>query len=338
MAIPIAILDCDLLLHGRDHKALERFDLNSVSDDFLLAQFGFPRDFILYLVKILSEDLCRRTLRSRAISPEVQVLAALGFYTSGSFQTSMGDTIGISQSSMSRCVSNVTKALVKKFFRDPCDFLNRELTYQNFQRIAGFPGVLGVLNCIAIKAPNSGNPSYVNKREFHSVGCQLVCDAQGLLLSVETYWPGGLNETEVLEKSALYKQLQGISEGWLLGETKSLKWLMTPIDIPKTQADFQYNLAHAATHEIGDQTFKALQTRFRCLDSTKGYLQYSPEMSSAILLACCVLHNASLESGLACTLEETEPREQHKSVEQRHDECDSEGEELRRKLISKHFS
>lgn len=75
---------------------------------------------------------------------------------------------------------------------------------------------------IAIKAPNSGNPSYVNKREFHSVGCQLVCDAQGLLLSVETYWPGGLNETEVLEKSALYKQLQGISEGWLLGETKSL--------------------------------------------------------------------------------------------------------------------
>lgn len=48
---------------------------------------------------------------------------------------------------------------------------------------------------------------------------------------------------------------------------------MTPIDIPKTQADFQYNLAHAATHEIGDQTFKALQTRFRCLDSTKGYLQ-----------------------------------------------------------------
>lgn len=58
--------------------------------------------------------LCRRTQRSRAISPEVQVLAALGFYTSGSFQTSMGDTIGISQASMSRCVSNVTKALVEK--------------------------------------------------------------------------------------------------------------------------------------------------------------------------------------------------------------------------------
>lgn len=143
MAISIAILDCDLLLHGRGHKTLDRFDLDSVSDDFLVAHFGFPRGFILYLVEILREvcslgchalrrprckaaewdrtnrmlcvkALCRRTQRSRAISPEVQVLAALGFYTSGSFQTSMGDTIGISQASMSRCVSNVTKALVEK--------------------------------------------------------------------------------------------------------------------------------------------------------------------------------------------------------------------------------
>ncbi|KAG8004514.1 putative nuclease HARBI1 [Nibea albiflora] len=56
MAIPIAILDCDLLLHGRGHKTLDRFDLDSVSDHFLLTQFGFPREFILYLVELLRED------------------------------------------------------------------------------------------------------------------------------------------------------------------------------------------------------------------------------------------------------------------------------------------
>lgn len=55
MAIPIAILDCDLLLHGRGHKTLDRFDLDSVSDNFLLTQFGFPREFILYLVELLRE-------------------------------------------------------------------------------------------------------------------------------------------------------------------------------------------------------------------------------------------------------------------------------------------
>lgn len=60
----------------------------------------------------------------------------------------------------------------------------------------------------------------MNKKGFHSVGCQLVCDARGLLLSAETHWPGGLKDTDVLERSALHKQLQDIEEGWLLGETR----------------------------------------------------------------------------------------------------------------------
>lgn len=55
MAIPIAILDCDLLLHGRGHKTLDRFDLEAVSDSFLHSQFGFPREFIQYLIELLRE-------------------------------------------------------------------------------------------------------------------------------------------------------------------------------------------------------------------------------------------------------------------------------------------
>ncbi|KAF7650046.1 hypothetical protein LDENG_00132100 [Lucifuga dentata] len=345
MAIPIAILDCDLLLHGRGHKTLDRFDLDSVSDDFLFTTFGFPREFILYLVELLREALCRRTQRSRAISPEVQVLAALGFYTSGSFQTSMGDAIGISQASMSRCVTNVTKALVEKapqFIAFTRDSSRREQSFQEFQMVAGFPGVLGVLDYVqvAIKAPNSEDSSYVNKKGFHSVGCQLVCDARGLLLSAETHWPGGLKDTDVLERSTVHQLLQDNEDGWLLGDRRYplKKWLMTPVCYPESPAEYRYNLAHAATHEIVDRTFRAIQTRFRCLDGTKGYLQYSPEKSSSILLACCVLHNASLQSGLdAWTLERTDPLEQPESLEQRPEDRDAEAEDLRKQLILKHF-
>ncbi|MEQ2157460.1 hypothetical protein GOODEAATRI_002083 [Goodea atripinnis] len=203
MAVPIAILDCDLLLHGRGHKTLDRFDLDSVSNNFLLSNFGFPRDFILYLVELLRE--------------------------------------------------------------------------------------------VAIKAPNSEASSYVNKKGFHSVACQLVCNARGLLLSAET-WPGGLQDTKILQRSALYKQLQDNKEGWLLGEM----CLFSP-------------LLH--------------------------YEQYSPERSSSILMACCVLHNASLHSGLdAWTLERTEPLEQPKGPEQKLEERDSEAEELQKQIILKHFS
>ncbi|XP_076000004.1 putative nuclease HARBI1 [Genypterus blacodes] len=346
MAIPIAILDCDLLLHGRGHKTLDRFDLDSVSDNFLLTTFGFPREFILYLVELLREALCRRTQRSRAISPEVQVLAALGFYTSGSFQSSMGDAIGISQASMSRCVTNVTKALAEKaseFITFTRDASSKEQSFLEFQRVAGFPGVLGVLDYVqvAIKAPNSEDCSYINKKGFHSIGCMLVCDARGLLLSAETHWPGALKDTDVLQRSDLHKLLQDTEDGWLLGDCRYplKKWLMTPVSYPESPAEHQYNLAHDATHEIVDRTFRAIQTRFRCLDGAKGYLQYSPEKSSSILLACCVLHNASLKSGLdAWTLERTDPPEQPERLRQRPEDRDTEAEELRKQLIQRHFS
>uniref|UniRef100_A0A3B4B7I9 Putative nuclease HARBI1 n=1 Tax=Periophthalmus magnuspinnatus TaxID=409849 RepID=A0A3B4B7I9_9GOBI len=267
MAISIAILDCDLLLHGRGQKTMDRFDLDSVSDHFLITHFGFPKTFILYLVALLRESLSRRTQRSRAISPEVQVMAALGFYTSGSYQTSMGDTIGISQASMSRCVSNVTKALVEKaphfisFFRDES---SKEQSLEMFERVAGFPGVIGVLDFVqvAIKAPNSEDQSYVNKKGLHSVGVQLVCDSRGLLLSAETHWLVFLGSSG-----------SPIFSGLCDSRYPLRKWLMTPVDYPECPADFRYNLSHTTTHEIVDRTFRAIQTRFKCLDSSKGYLQ-----------------------------------------------------------------
>lgn len=73
--------------------------------------------------------------------------------------------------------------------------------------------------------------------------------------------------------------------------------------------------------------------------SLSSCLQYSPERSSSILLACCVLHNASLQSGLdAWTLERTDPLEQPESLEQRPEDRDSQAEDLRTQLILKHFS
>lgn len=73
MAISIAILDCDLLLHGRGHKTLDRFDLDSVSDEFLITQFGFPREFILYLVEILREVRLRSSLPHGFIYMNLQI-------------------------------------------------------------------------------------------------------------------------------------------------------------------------------------------------------------------------------------------------------------------------
>lgn len=75
---------------------------------------------------------------------------------------------------------------------------------------------------MTIKAPTIEDLSYVNKKGFHSIGCQLVSNAQGLLLSAETNWPGGLKDTDILQSSNLNKQMQDTEEGWLLGEVSIL--------------------------------------------------------------------------------------------------------------------
>lgn len=348
MAVSIAILDCDLLLHGRGHKTLDRFDVESVTDEFLLTSFGFPREFIYYLVDLLGESLMRRTQRSRAISPDVQILAALGFYTSGSFQSKMGDAIGISQASMSRCVTNVTKALIEhstKIIAFTRDDSTKQLSKEEFLRVAGMPNVLGVIDCahIAIKAPNAEDSCYVNKKGFHSINCQIVCDARGLLLSAETHWPGSFHDESVFKHSSVPKYFdeQGSPEEWLLGDTcyPLKKWLMTPVQSPETASEERYNNAHVATHEIADRTFRAIQTRFRCLDGTKGYLQYSPEKCSNIILACCILHNLSLQSGLdAWTFERTEAQDQSDDNTEHQDNMDPEAFQIRQELILNHFS
>ncbi|XP_038620834.1 putative nuclease HARBI1 [Tachyglossus aculeatus] len=348
MALPITILDCDLLLYGRGHRTLDRFKLDDVTDEYLISTYGFSREFIYYLVDLLGASLSRPTQRSRAISPETQILAALGFYTSGSFQTRLGDAIGISQASMSRCVANVTEALVERasrFIRLPEDELALQSLKDEFYGLAGMPGVVGVLDCthVTIKAPNAEDLSYVNGKGLHSLNCLMVCDVRGTLLHVETHWPGSLRDAAVLHQSALSGRLEAgmRKDGWLLGDSSFYlrTWLMTPLPIPETPTECRYNLAHSATHNVIERTFRTLRFRFRCLDGSKGALQYSPEKSSHIILACCVLHNISLEHGLdVWSSPVTGLMEQPEEEVEHMESLDSEADRIRRELMLTHFS
>ncbi|XP_040265101.1 putative nuclease HARBI1 [Bufo bufo] len=347
MAIPITILDCDLLLYGRGHRTLDRFRLDDVSDEYLVSTYGFPRPFIDYLVELLGGSLSRPTQRSRAISPETQIMAALGFYTSGSFQTRMGDTIGISQASMSRCVTNVTDALVERasqFICFPQEDASVQKLKDDFYSLAGVPGVLGVVDClqISIKAPNAEDLSYVNRKGLHSLNCLLVCDSQGVLLWAETHRPGSTQDNIVLHQSNLscLFETKMHKEGWLLADSAFhlRPWLMTPVQIPETPQEYRYNMAHSATHNVMERALQALRHRFRCLDGSRATLQYSPEKSGQIILACCILHNIALQHGLDIWCDpgpsSMETEEDCNNMEV----VETEAYSMRQELILNHFS
>ena len=103
----------DLLICKRKFQQQE-IDLDELTDEELHSSYRFGRESIKFLVEILKDDLHRQTRRNHALSPTLQVLVALHFFASGSFLQIIGDTVGLPKSTVSRIVTDVSKALVNK--------------------------------------------------------------------------------------------------------------------------------------------------------------------------------------------------------------------------------
>ena len=87
------------------------------------------------------------------------------------------------KSTISRVVSSVTEALCNKrnqFIKWPTN-ANVNKTKADFYDVAGFPNVLGAVDGthIPIQAPHEDEASYVNRKHYHSINVQAVCDAGG---------------------------------------------------------------------------------------------------------------------------------------------------------------
>jgi len=85
--------------------------LDTLDDADLIARYRLPRHCITELCDLLNDDLERPTQRTHYMAVATQVLTALGFYATGAFQKDAGDLHGISQASVSCCVSTVSALL-----------------------------------------------------------------------------------------------------------------------------------------------------------------------------------------------------------------------------------
>lgn len=209
----------------RERVFLDRSNPLDRPDDFLLRAYRFPRHKIIELCNELRPDLEKATLRSHSIPVELQVLSALRFYASGSFQNVIGDVFGLSQPSISRCISDVTDALVRRinqYINFP-DEAERRTNKSDFYKIAHFPNVVGVIDGthIPIKAPNDNENQYVNRKNFHSINVQCICDANFKIINAVFRWPGSTHDSYIWNNSQICRQFEegDIANGWLLGKS-----------------------------------------------------------------------------------------------------------------------
>ncbi|XP_066553252.1 putative nuclease HARBI1 [Amia ocellicauda] len=328
-----------------DSRSSARAGLDRLDSEVLLQHFHFSRPAIRFIVDCVRDGLARGPRRS-ALSAEELVLAALSFYANGSLQRDMAAVAGISQSSISRAVATVSSVLsdrAEQFITFPSSEDDRSRVAQELQRLCGLPNAAGLVGSsrVRIKAPLEDGFVFLNSQKYHSVHCQMVCDAHGNLLNVENHWPGSLADADIWEMSSICQQFRGGRHGdsWLIGGRSYTlqKHLLTPLSYPVGEAEERYNASHAAAQAVIQRTFGALKTRFQCLNHLGGNQKYTPARATQIINACCVLHNIAQKFSVGLPgepLSEQAPRDVPQGVVM----PDPEMLITRQKLINTHFN
>ena len=115
-----------------------RFCVDSMDEFELRQRFRFSYASILFILDLILPSLQNMTERSKPVSPLLQLLVALRFYATGAFFRLIGDSVGLSESTVSRCVHRVSRALAalaKRFVRFP-EGVTARTTQQDFYRLS----------------------------------------------------------------------------------------------------------------------------------------------------------------------------------------------------------
>ncbi|XP_059062811.1 putative nuclease HARBI1 [Achroia grisella] len=230
--------------------------------------------------------------KNYGVSPLHQLLLTLRFYALGTMLISVADFVGVSKSTAGRIMRDMSRAIARLY--DKYIFVHQEGA-ENFYRIAGFPRVLGAIDCthIRIQSPcQTIGEEFRNRKGYFSLNVQAVCDAELRLMNVVARWPGSTHDATIFNNSILRAQCDAGDFGnrWLLGDSAypNRSYLLTPLLNPVTEAEIRYNESHIKTRNTIERTFGVWKRRFPVVALT---LRVSISNVHAIIVATAVLHN-----------------------------------------------
>lgn len=163
------------------------YPLQQITDREVYERYRFSKNGIRYICDLVKEDCQRQTMRNHAIDVQDQVLLTLRYLASGNFLQVVGDSVGVDKSTVSRSITSVCRALVKKnedFIKFPKTAQEKMTIRDGFYNIGGFPNVIGCVDGshIRIQAPTEDEKCYVNRKCYHSINVMAVCDHEGKYL------------------------------------------------------------------------------------------------------------------------------------------------------------
>jgi nuclease HARBI1 len=247
--------------------------------------------------------------RNHSISPMNQLLMALRFYATGTFQLVVGDTFAVSKATVCRVVHKVTESIAglrQKYVRFPATQQERQDTMNVFYSVSKMPGVIGAIDCthVPIQSPGGNDAEiYRNRKGYFSINVQLVCDHSGYISDVVVRWPGSVHDSTVFDNCFLRAQLEtGPNHGYLVGDGgyACRRYLLTPITNPTTDPEKAYNAAQISARNCIERTNGRLKRRF---PAVKYGMRLRIDHILPVIVATVVLHN------IATILGDEEPPE-----------------------------
>ncbi|XP_031329492.1 putative nuclease HARBI1 isoform X2 [Photinus pyralis] len=155
-----------------------------------------------------------------------------------------------------------------------------------------FPGVVDGTH-IKIDKPTKHQESYCNRKHYHSIQVQIICDDKCKLIDVFIGYPGSVHDARVFSSSFIYPQLSELcQDGHLLGDSAypCLDFCLTPYkdNGHLNRMQTRYNKVHSSLRIKVEHANGILKQRFRQLYHVK---LRKIERVVALVKSCCVLHN-----------------------------------------------
>ncbi|KAG8234316.1 hypothetical protein J437_LFUL013056, partial [Ladona fulva] len=151
------------------------------------------------------------------------------------------------------------------------------LRMRNYQATGMKPGVLGYVDGthIAIKTPREEEHLYFNRKHYHSINAQIVCDSDLKISNILSRYPGSTHDSFVWVNSGVRERLMDI---WAMGDSgyPHEPWLETPIlNAEEGTLETRYTRYHIKARSAVERCIGLIKGRFRCL-LLRRKLEYEP--------------------------------------------------------------
>jgi hypothetical protein len=252
--------------------------------------------------------------RTTMIPIYLRILSTLHFFGHGSYQLNVGTgyAFAISQSSVSRCISEISNVMVEhllnRWIHFPNDEVSRNEVEAGFQELDHrFPNLLGIIDCTHVKivGPPMNHPvypaaPYYCRKGYYSLNTQIVCDSKYKILNMNARFPGSVHDSAIWMSSnvrtMLYRQFMNGNNGYLLGDGgyPLQPWLLVPFtDFMPDSPESRFNTALSQQRIRIEHVNGILKSRFRCTLSNRA-LHYNPIRAAKIIYSCGILHNMAI--------------------------------------------